>query len=322
MSALTGEAKQPRGWTRALARMVDWRIAVLLRKTFEAWWDDRCLSMGAAIAFYAIFSLAPVLLIAIATGGLLFSADAARHAVLTQFGGLIGTAGADAVDRILASASNIGSGIVGTLVGITTFLVTATSAFGELQSDLNAIWRTKRPAYSGWIAFLRARFMSLALVGAISFLLMISLTFDALASAASQYISLQGWAFAVSAVNLALSIVMSALLFSFIFKVLPSVRVSWRSVVPGAVLTAVLFVLGKFVIGFYLGRSNVTSSYGAAASVITLMLWVYYSAQILLFGAEFTKVYAEWRNPRRKPTRSQRPTQARAQPRTKPVSGD
>jgi membrane protein len=270
-----------------------YQVAGLASATFAGWWNDRALSMGAAIAFYAIFSLAPVLLIAIAVGGLVFGADAARHAVLIQFGGLIGPAGADAIDKILTSASNIGSGVIGTLIGLATFLVTATGAFVELQADLNIIWKAKAPAYSGFLAAVYSRLMSLALIAAISFLLMISLTFDALASAAGQYISLQGWVFAIAIVNLIFSVAMSALLFAFIFKVLPSAPVSWSYVIPGAILTAVLFVMGKFVIGFYLGRSNIASSYGAAASVITLMLWVYYSTQILLFGAEFTKAYAE-----------------------------
>jgi membrane protein len=276
----------------------------LLRATCEGWWNDRALSMGAAIAYYAVFSLAPVLLIVIALGGMVFGADAARGAVLAQFGDLIGTAGAEAVDKILASAGNVGSGLVGTTIGVVTFMVTATGAFAELQADLNVIWKAPSPAepaangYSTFFAFVQARLMTFALIGAISFLLMVSLAFDALASAFGQYISLQGWAAVIFAVNLLISVVMSAVLFAFIFKVLPTVPVSWSYVAPGAVLTAVLFVIGKFVIGFYLGRSNIASSYGAAASVITLMLWIYYSAQILLFGAEFTKAYADRKKPR------------------------
>jgi membrane protein len=277
-----------------LTRFIDVNEATsLARATVMGWWNDRALSMGAAIAFYAIFSLAPVLLIVIAVGGLVFGADAARHAVLEQFSGLIGQAGADSVDRILSSASNLGSGILGTVIGLGTFMITSTGAFVELQTDLNVIWKAKAPPYSSFIAAVHSRLMSFALIAAIAFLLMVSLTFDALASAAGQYISLQGWAFVIAIINFVISVAMSGVLFAFIFKVLPSVPVSWSYVIPGAILTAVLFVIGKFVIGFYLGRSNIASSYGAAASVITLMLWVYYSTQILLFGAEFTKAYAE-----------------------------
>ncbi len=272
----------------------------LLLATCEGWWNDRALSMGAAIAYYAVFSLAPVLLLVIMLGGLVFGADAARGAVLAQFGYLLGTTGAEAVDKILASAANFGTGIVGTTIGIVTFLVTATAAFAELQADLNVIWKAPSPTedvqatgYTSFLAFVQARMMTFALIGAISFLLMVSLAFDALASAFGQFISLQGWAALIFVLNLLISIAMSSVLFAFIFKVLPTVPVSWSYVAPGAVLTAVLFVIGKFAIGFYLGRSNIASTFGAAASVITLMLWVYYSAQILLFGAEFTKAYAD-----------------------------
>jgi membrane protein len=294
---MQGDLKFSQEWTQTLRHVAQSRSASVLRKAAIGWWDDRCLSMGAAIAFYAIFSLAPVLLIVIAIGGLVFGGDVAQTAVLAQFGGLIGPSGAESVARILASASHFQSGLLGTLIGLGTFVVTASGAFGELQADLNAIWRAPPPKYSSIVAFLVARLLSFAMIAVIAFLLLISLTFDALASAASQYFRWQDEAMLVTAVNLTISVVMSGLLFGLIFKVLPSVSLSWRAVVPGALLTAVLFVLGKFVIGFYLGRSNVATTYGAAASVITLMLWVYYSAQILLFGAEFVKAYADRKEP-------------------------
>jgi membrane protein len=282
---------------RSFRGVLENRWVSLLGEAALGWFNDRCLSMGAAIAYYAIFSLAPVLLMVIAIGGLVFGGDTARDAVLAQFGGLIGTSGAAAVDKILASASNIGSGVIGTVVGLVTFLVTSTGVFAELQSDLNVIWKTKAPSATGFLHFLWSRLLTFAMIAAIAFLLMVSLTFDAIASAASQYFSLKEEALALAAVNLLFSVAMATLLFAFIFKVLPSLHIPWRNVMPGALLTAVLFVLGKFVIGFYLGRSNIASTYGAAASVITLMLWVYYSAQILLFGAEFVKAYAERKKP-------------------------
>lgn len=294
---MQGDLKFSQEWTQTLRHVAQSRSASVLRKAAIGWWDDRCLSMGAAIAFYAIFSLAPVLLIVITIGGLVFGGDVAQTAVLAQFGGLIGPSGAESVARILASASHFQSGLLGSVIGLGTFVVTASGAFGELQADLNAIWRAPPPKYSSIVAFLVARLLSFAMIAVIAFLLLISLTFDALASAASQYFRWQDEAMLVTAVNLTISVVMSGLLFGLIFKVLPSVSLSWRAVVPGALLTAVLFVLGKFVIGFYLGRSNVATTYGAAASVITLMLWVYYSAQILLFGAEFVKAYADRKEP-------------------------
>ena len=290
---MQGDLKFSREWTETLRHVARSKSASVLRKTAIGWWDDRCLSMGAAIAFYAIFSLAPVLLIVIAIGGLVFGGDVAETAVLAQFGGLIGPSGAESVAKILHSASNFGSGLLGTAIGIGTFLVTASGAFGELQADLNAIWRAPPPKYSSIVAFLIARLLSFAMIAVIAFLLMISLTFDALASAASQYFAWQDEALLVTGINLLFSVAMSTALFALIYKLLPSIRIPLRTVLPGAFLTAVLFVLGKFVIGFYLGRSNIATTYGAAASVITIMLWVYYSAQILLFGAEFVRAFAE-----------------------------
>jgi membrane protein len=292
---MQGDLKFSQEWAQTLRVVSRSRGISLLREAAIGWWNDRALSMGAAIAYYAIFSLAPVLLIVIAIGGMVFGSDAARDAVLAQFGGLIGPSGAEAIAKILASASNIGSGVIGTIIGIVTFMVTATGAFAELQSDLNVIWKAKAPPSSGVLHFVWSRLLTFAMIAAIAFLLMISLTFDALASAASQYFSLQEEALALVLVNLAFSIAMATLLFAFIFKVLPDVRIPWRDVFPGALLTGVMFVLGKFVIGLYLGRSNIASSYGAAASVISLMLWVYYSTQILLFGAEFVKAYSDRR---------------------------
>jgi membrane protein len=290
---MQGDLKFSQEWTETLRHVAASKGASVLRRAAIGWWNDRALSMGAAIAFYAIFSLAPVLLIVIAIGGLVFGGDVAETAVLAQFGGLIGQSGAEAVAKILQSASNFGSGLLGTAIGIGTFLVTASGAFGELQADLNAIWRAPPPKYSSIVAFLIARLLSFAMIAVIAFLLMISLTFDALTSAASQFFAWQDEAMLVAGINLLFSVAMSTALFALIFKVLPSIRISWRNVFPGALLTAVLFVLGKFVIGLYLGRSNIATTYGAAASVITLMLWVYYSAQILLFGAEFVKAYTE-----------------------------
>jgi membrane protein len=301
---MQGDIKRSHDWMQTFRQLSRSSVASILKTAAIGWWEDRALSMGAAIAFYAIFSLAPVLLIVIAIGGLVFGGEAAQGAVLAQFSGLIGQDGANAVARILESASNFGSGLLGTAIGVGTFIVTASGAFGELQNDLNAIWRAPPPKYSGVVAFLVARLLSLTMVAVIAFLLMTSLTFDALASAASQYFRWQQEALLVQLANLAISVVMSGLLFGFIFKVLPSVHIAWRTVVPGAVLTAVLFVLGKFVIGLYLGRSNLASTYGAAASVISLMLWVYYSSQILLFGAEFTKAYAQRKE---KPVRRTKP---------------
>src|SRR5205823_3838852 len=195
----------------------------------------------------------------------------------------------------LTSASAVGSGVLATVVGIVSFAIFATSAFVELQDDLNIIWKAKRATYSSLLVLLRSRLVSLSLIVAIGFLLLVSLIVDAGISAASQYLSRYGLSVVLEGVNLAVTLGASTLLFALIYKVLPTAEIAWRDVWVGAVATALMFLLGKFLIGFYLGQSNLASTFGAAGSVITILLWVYYSSQIVLFGAEFTKAYAELR---------------------------
>ena len=273
----------------------------LLRIASVGWWNDRAMSLGAAIAFYTVFSLAPMLLAAIAVAGLVFGREAAQGAVVAEIGGLIGTKEATAIEAMIASAGNVGSGIVGTVIGGLTFLLVATGAFVELQDDLNLIWKVPPPERSGIAVFFRTRLLSLALVIAIGFLLLVSLTVDAGLSAVQTYLAsaLPGFAILLGFTNFVISLAVATLLFALIFKILPDVELSWHDVWFGALTTAILFALGKFLIGFYLGKSGVASSYGAAASVITILLWVFYSSQILLFGAELTKAYAERRGTHR-----------------------
>lgn len=269
-----------------------WR---LLKAAFEGWWADRALSLGAAIAFYTLFSLAPMLLTVIAVAGLVFGRDAAQGAIVAQIGGLIGSKEAEAIQTMIASAGNFGSGVVGIAIGTVTFLLVVTGALVELQDDLNIIWKAKPSKLSGATAFLRTRLVSLAFVMAIGFLLLVSLTIDAGLSAVGKYLTgvLPAVAALLYVVNFIVSLAAAVLLFAMIFKILPNVSIAWGDVWMGALVTAVLFAFGKILIGFYLGKSGVASTYGAAASIITVLLWVYYSSQILLFGAEFTKVYAE-----------------------------
>lgn len=272
-------------------------IPQLLKTALAGWWNDRALSLGAAISFYTIFSMAPVLLIVVSVAGLIFGREAAQGAIVEEIGGLIGTEPAAAVEAMIASASDIGSGIVGTVVGFATFLFLATGSLVELQDDLNIIWKAPPPERSGVITLVRTRLLSLALVIAIGFLLLVSLIIDAGLSALTGYVAtaLPGSGAIVFTFNFAFSLGVASLLFALIFKVLPDVAIAWRDVLVGAVLTGLLFALGKFLIGLYIGRSGVASSYGAAASLVTILLWVYYSSQILLFGAEFTRAYAEHR---------------------------
>jgi len=269
-----------------------WR---LLKAAFDGWWADRAMSLGASIAFFTVFSLAPMLLAAIAVAGLVFGREAAQGAIVAELGGLVGETGAKAIEAMIASASNIGSGVIGTMVGIITFVLVSTGAFVELQDDLNLIWKVKPRESSGVTVFLRTRILSLALVVGIGFLLLVSLILDAGLTALGSYLEagFSGASVILQILNSAAAFAVAVLLFAMIFKILPDVDLTWRDVGTGAVITGVLFTVGKFLIGLYLGMSTVASSFGAAASIITILLWVYYSSLILLYGAEFTKVYAE-----------------------------
>jgi membrane protein len=262
--------------------------------------DDEALSRGAAIAFYAITSLAPVLLIVIAVAGLVFGQEAAQNAISGQFSALMGKQAADLLESVIASASAESSGVLATIVGMVTLIATASGVFGEMQAELNTIWKTRS---RGTILsrLVRARIASLGLVGALGFLLIVSLAVSAgLTAFANHLDTLPVGALFLSVLNFAISLLLFAVLFGAIYKVLPDRTLQWKDVVVGALMTSVLFNLGKTVIGWYLGSSAVASSYGAAGGLIVLLLWVYYSAQIFLFGAEFTKIYANAHGSKRK----------------------
>ncbi|MDI6838753.1 YihY/virulence factor BrkB family protein [Ciceribacter thiooxidans] len=261
------------------------------------WWSDRALSLGAAIAYYTAFSLAPMLLLVIAVAGLVFGRDAAQVAVVGELAKLIGHDGAALVERMIASASDIGSGIIGTLVGLGSFLVIATGALVEIQSALNIIWKAEQPStMDGLLGFAKSRLLSFALIASIGFLLLVSLMLDAGLAAASNYMlgAFPGARLLWLVVNSALGLAFSVLFFALVFAILPSVRPTWTEIVAGALLSGVLFTFGKFVIGMVIARSGATSAYGASASIMTIMLWVYYSSQILLFGAEFGRACGRW----------------------------
>jgi len=262
--------------------------------------DDEALSRGAAIAFYAITSLAPVLLIVIAVAGLVFGQETAQNAISGQFSALMGKQAADLLESVIASASAESSGVLATIVGMVTLIATASGVFGEMQAALNTIWKTRS---RGTILsrLVRARIASLGLVGALGFLLIVSLAVSAgLTAFANHLDTLPVGALFLSVLNFAISLLLFAVLFGAIYKVLPDRTLQWKDVVVGALMTSVLFNLGKTVIGWYLGSSAVASSYGAAGGLIVLLLWVYYSAQIFLFGAEFTKIYANAHGSKRK----------------------
>ncbi|NLD70323.1 MAG: YihY/virulence factor BrkB family protein [Limnobacter sp.] len=270
-------------------------IWTLLRETVAAWVDDYAPSMGAALAYYTIFSIAPVLLIVISVAGLVFGEDAARGEIFEQLRGLMGERGAGAVQEMLRSVNRPGEGLTAAVVGGVALLVGATTVFGELQASLDRIWQVRADQRPGGLwQLLRKRLLSFGLILGIGFLLIVSLVASAALAALSTWWSpyFGDWLKIAQLLNAVLSFTMIAVVFALIYKLMPSVRVAWRDVLIGAVVTALLFTIGKYLIGLYIGRSAVASAYGAAGSLVVLLLWVYYSAQIFLFGAEFTWVYA------------------------------
>jgi membrane protein len=270
-------------------------IVTLAKKSVTAWMDDYAPSMGAALAYYTLFSLAPLLLLVISVAGLVFSADAARGQVVGQLGGLIGVEGSVAIEDLLKSASHPAKSFMAAVISFATLIVGATSIFAELQSDLDRIWRAPAAAKpSGLWGMLRTRLLSFGLIVSIGFLLLVSLVVSAALAAFGDWYGawFPGWVITMQIVNQVVSLIFVTVLFAMMYRVLPSVRVSWRDVWHGAFVTAALFTIGKFLIGLYLGKAGVASGFGAAGSIVVLLVWVFYSAQIFLLGAEFTYLYA------------------------------
>jgi membrane protein len=266
----------------------------LIKATFTEWSEDKASRLAAALSYYTLFSVAPLLIIAIAVAGLVFGRQAASEQILDQVREMTGPQGADAVRMLLRSAGQTGTGILATLVGVAVLLVGASGAFAQLQDALNTVWDVKARPGRGFKGVLRDRFLSFSMVLVIGFLLLVSLVLSAALAALGKYLSqaLPIPSAVMQALNFAISFAVTTFLFALIFKVLPDVRIRWREVWVGSLATALLFSVGRFLIGLYLGRSSVSSAYGAAGSLVVLLVWVYYSAQILFLGAEFTQVYA------------------------------
>ena len=261
-----------------------------------AWIDDFAPSMGAAISYYTVFSLAPLLVIVISVAGAVFGREAVQGEIVGQLQGLIGREGAIAVQGLIKSASEPAKGLVAGIISIGVLLVGATTVFAELQSALDRIWHVpEKEKPSGLWAVLRARVLSFGLILGLAFLLMVSLSISAGISAFGSFASglLPGWEVLLQGINMLLAVGTTTVLFAMIFKFMPSVDIEWKDVWVGAVVTAVLFEVGKFAIGLYLGKSGVNESFAAAGSLVVLLAWVYYAAQIFLLGAEFTKVYSD-----------------------------
>jgi membrane protein len=269
----------------------------LLRIAVGSWLADRAPSMGAAIAYYTVFSLAPVLILIIAVAGLAFGKAAAEGALFDQIAALVGKESAGAVQALLRSASGTASGIIATLVGLAALVLAATGVFCEVHAALNVIWKAKPATAGGLWQLVKLRLRSLALIVGIGVLLMISLVLSAALEAFSAYLGeiLPALPSVLGTLNFLLSLVMTTALFAMIFKILPDAEVEWRDVWIGAAATAVLFTIGRHLISLYIGSSGVSSVYHAAGTLVLLLVWIYYSAQILLFGAEFAKAYGDRR---------------------------
>ncbi|CAM3575957.1 YihY/virulence factor BrkB family protein [Polaromonas hydrogenivorans] len=267
----------------------------LVKKSVMAWIDDYAPSMGAAISYYTVFSIAPLMIIVIAVAGFVWGREAVQGEIVGQLSGLIGKEGAQGVQALIESANQPTQGLVATAISIVVLVIGATTVFAELQSSLDRIWQVpKAPKISGLWAILRSRLLSFGFILGLGFLLLVSLVSNAAIAALGSWASrlLPGWESLLYLINTLFSLGVATVLFAMIFKVMPQAKIGWRDVWTGAGVTAVLFEVGKWLISLYIGKSSVTSSFAAAGSLVVLLVWVYYSAQIFLLGAEFTWVYA------------------------------
>jgi membrane protein len=269
----------------------------LLKQTFQEWLQDKAPQLGAALAYYTVFSLAPLILVLLAIIGFLFRDDRAGawNKITQQMSYFLDPSALQVVQNIAQKASQPGKSVIATIIGVALALFGASGVFGQLQDALNTIWGVKAKPGTGIWGFLRARFLSFAMVAGICFLLLVSLAIEALLKGFSHYVQsvVPGGIVIALTVYLVFDFVVVVLLFAMIFKFLPDVKIQWRDVWIGAVMTAIFFGIGKWALGLYLSSGAAGSAYGAASSLITLLLWVYYSSQILLFGAEFTQVYSD-----------------------------
>lgn len=275
----------------------------LIKQTASEWIDLGVSRMGAALAFYTLFAIAPLFVIVLALAGFWFGEEAARRELFSQVSGLVGSEGGEAIQALVSAARKPTTGAWATVIAVVTLFVGATGVFVQLQDALNSIWCVRRKPGRGLRNFIKDRLLSFALIVGIGFLLLVSLVLSAGLSALGNFMTgllpaqetLWQW------INFGVSFGVITLLFAMIFKVLPDAKIAWRDVWIGALLTALLFNLGKYFLGLYLGRSSVTSAYGAAGSLVIVLLWVYYSAQILFFGAKFTQIYSNRRGPHLEP---------------------
>lgn len=267
----------------------------MVKLTYTDWFNDKAPRMGAALAYYTIFSLAPLLVIAISIAGLVFGAQAVQGQIMGEIQGLIGPDSAKAVQTMIQSAHKPANSTIASLIGIIVLLIGASGVFTEMQDALNTVWDVDTNSKSGWWNFLKGRFLSFGMVLGIGFLLLVSLVLSAALTAMTNYLqsSFTIPAAFLHSVDFLFSVLFITALFAMIFKLLPDTRIPWSDVWVGAAITSVLFTIGKFLIGFYIAKSVTASAYGAAGSLVIIVAWIYYSAQLLYFGAEFTHVYSQ-----------------------------
>jgi len=270
------------------------RIFTLLKDTAVEWSDDEAPQKAAALAYYTLLSTAPLVLFSISLAGLLYGENAARGQVADQLSSIVGPQAADAIKGVANSAHHSDAGPLSSVIGFAVLIFGASGVFGELQTALNAIWGVKPKPGRGWKGILRDRFFSFTMVLGVAFVLLVSLLLSAALSALGSYFSsaLPGGEVLWQILNAVISLAVITGLFGLIFKVIPDIEIRWRDVWVGALVTALLFTLGKLLLGLYLGKSSFASSYGAAGSLVALVVWVYYASQIVFLGAEFTQVYA------------------------------
>jgi membrane protein len=271
------------------------QILGLLKETVNEWQEDKTTRLAAALAYYTVFSIAPLLIIAIAVAGAIFGEEAARGEIVGQIQGLVGRQGAEVIETAIENANRPGSnGGIASLISVIVLLFGATGVFVQLQDALNTVWEVQPKPGRGIKNFIQKRVLSFSMVLGIGFLLMVSLLLNAILSAFSGYMTglIPGAEWLWQLLNFVISFALIALLFALIYKFLPDVKITWKDVGMGAIITALFFTIGKSLLGLYLGRGSFASTYGAAGSLVIILVWVYYSAQILFFGAEFTQVYA------------------------------
>lgn len=275
---------------KAFSRPISWRdFWSIFKQAGGAWWDDKVPRLGAAVAYYTVFSLAPLLMIVIAVAGMFFGRDAAQHRIIGEIGSLVGYDAAAAIESILASSIKPGGGMAATIIGIVVLLIGSLSVFVEMQDALNTIWRVKPKSVAAFRSMLRDRWVSFSLLLSIGFLLLVSLVLSAAIAALTEYFSVLQF---VQVIDAGISFFIYAVLFALIFKILPDVRIPWSNIWMGSAVTSTLFNIGRLLISLYLAKSNLASVWGAAASIVIVLVWIYFSAQILFFGSEFIRAYA------------------------------